>query len=154
MKKIVFLDIDGVLNKHDTKDKISWHTGIDPELVPKLKRIIEATDAKIVLSSTWRRQYGLADMRGFLAERGFEKAPFFDKTPVTGHRGTEIAKWLESCKFEGTFVALDDDRAVGDSHVPERVRANWIQTLEHEGLTDEHVERAIKILGPVTETAE
>jgi len=51
--KVIFLDIDGVLNVipqgHDKYGGI-FH----PEFVENLRTIIEATDAKIVISSTWR----------------------------------------------------------------------------------------------------
>ena len=55
--KIIFLDIDGVLNS----EMYEWSRGedradnrIDLSRVRLLKDIVSATDAKIVLSSTWR----------------------------------------------------------------------------------------------------
>ena len=57
MRKIIFLDIDGVLNSMDyfeqTKD-CKGYTEINPEKVKLLKEIVDRTGAEIVLSSTWR----------------------------------------------------------------------------------------------------
>ena len=47
--KVVFLDIDGVLNTNFSKSTCAGFLGIDTAKVRLLKKIIEATDAKIVL---------------------------------------------------------------------------------------------------------
>ena len=53
MGKIIFLDIDGVLNSESYfKNKIAGV--IDPECVRRLNRIIKETDADIVISSSWK----------------------------------------------------------------------------------------------------
>jgi predicted mannosyl-3-phosphoglycerate phosphatase (HAD superfamily) len=50
--KIIFLDIDGVLNNYNTLGEgLNWESNA----VKILKRIIKETGAKVVLSSTWRR---------------------------------------------------------------------------------------------------
>lgn len=46
--KIIFLDIDGVLNYENSKSKV------EEEKVKLLKEIVGRTDAEIVLSSDWR----------------------------------------------------------------------------------------------------
>jgi len=51
--KIIFLDIDGVLNViPQGRDKYGMI--FHPEFVENLKYIIEQTNAKIVISSSWR----------------------------------------------------------------------------------------------------
>lgn len=66
--KIIFLDIDGVLNVypqgHDEYGAI-FH----PHLVENLKLILDQTGAKIVVSSTWRRS-GLSIMKEMWEKRG------------------------------------------------------------------------------------
>ncbi len=58
--KIIFLDIDGVLNSDEYFDKISnldiqgIEQEIDIEKVKLLKEAINETGAKVVLSSSWR----------------------------------------------------------------------------------------------------
>ncbi len=60
--KIIFLDVDGVLNCHNTFKKQHekyiktgiWEIEIELSKVKLLKQIVDNTNAKIVLSSTWR----------------------------------------------------------------------------------------------------
>ena len=67
--KLVFLDIDGVLNDFER----SWGAVPDynPEFVPRcvqnFNRIIRATEARIVLSSSWRHLivFGHMSLNGF-----------------------------------------------------------------------------------------
>ena len=51
--KVIFLDIDGVLNNQT----LLYHYGldyIDGDMVELLKHVVSATGAEIVLSSSWR----------------------------------------------------------------------------------------------------
>ena len=55
--KVIFLDIDGVLNCDTSKsychdDKCGTVVGIDSDKVKRLAKIVEATDAQIILSPT------------------------------------------------------------------------------------------------------
>lgn len=60
--KLIFLDIDGVLNTSQTfkrryyeyKKTGKYNLEIDEFRLNYLRQIVEATNAKIVLSSTWR----------------------------------------------------------------------------------------------------
>jgi len=53
--KVIFLDIDGVLTH---TDYLNWQTRhIEPERVRFLAKIVELTDAQIVLTSTWKDGY-------------------------------------------------------------------------------------------------
>ena len=47
--KIIFLDIDGVISTEKS------HYALDKDACDLLGKIIDATDAKIVISSSWRR---------------------------------------------------------------------------------------------------
>ena len=58
--KIIFLDIDGVLNCKYTKEEIFFFPFVSPKKIELLKQLIERTGAKVVLSSTWR--HGWADI--------------------------------------------------------------------------------------------
>lgn len=55
--KVIFLDIDGVLNTPSSESRCGEYIGIDDEKVKKLKQIIEATKAEIVLISTWKKYW-------------------------------------------------------------------------------------------------
>ena len=58
MMKILFLDIDGVLNswRYD-QERISLQDNIDETRLPLLSRIVSSTNAKIVLTSSWRKHW-------------------------------------------------------------------------------------------------
>jgi len=79
---LIFLDIDGVLNpecymrylhERNTRDKRlefrdAYGHLFDPHCVTELKRLIDTTDADIVISSAWRLA-GLAVMQEMWVDR-------------------------------------------------------------------------------------
>ena len=62
--KIIFLDIDGVLNVIP-QGRDEYGAIFHPEFVANLKHIIDKTGAKLVISSTWRMS-GLKIMKEIL----------------------------------------------------------------------------------------
>lgn len=58
MRKIVFLDIDGVLNseKYD-RQRTAQDGNIDETRLVFMKELIDYTNADIVLSSSWRKHW-------------------------------------------------------------------------------------------------
>jgi len=72
--KLIFLDFDGVLNSNkyfkSLKRKKIPHekilNSLSPEMVERLNKIIEATNAKIVISSTWRTMHTPEELKNFL----------------------------------------------------------------------------------------
>lgn len=166
--KIIFLDVDGVLNSNDyyksLEDTHGYDKDIDLEKVKLLKEIVDATGAEIVLSSTWRilretdESPALATfvhLENVLKEHGME---IKDYTPVIkGIRPLEIATYLEDLDKRITrednieainFISLDDDFTVKD-YENEDLYDCLIQTSYWKspgGLQTEHVEKAIKIL--------
>lgn len=168
--KILFLDIDGVLNSDvymasdeyftackdaGIKDHRSYevvtkahHLHIDPAAVKILNDLIAKSGVKVVLSSTWRIRYSLEEMNEMLKSRGatFEVT---DKTPAKmsyRQRQGDIREYLEDLKDEEgiipeAFVILDDMQEFPN------YKANFVYTPEKTGLTQEHVDQALKILG-------
>ena len=56
--KIIFLDIDGVLNSAAYRSQLGmryFSEIIDRRKMPLLQKIVKETDAQIVLTSTWRK---------------------------------------------------------------------------------------------------
>lgn len=127
--KVIFLDIDGVLNS-DTDffelrkfghpvNEIKGSKVINRGCLALLQQILEDTDAKIVLSSTWRHLYTLEEMHEMFTARDFN-LPFevwHDITPTlsrgfsddhTYHRGAEIRDYLDAHPEVEKFVILDD----------------------------------------------
>ena len=70
MRKILFLDIDGVLNtgSHLSQDK--YGDGFNPKAVANLAKIVDATGADIVISSSWKFM-GLSALEQMWLDRGF-----------------------------------------------------------------------------------
>jgi len=135
--KVVFLDIDGVLNDTvTTKDLMNDLPKKDH--LDCLKTIIDATGAKIVLSSTWRLlPSARSAVKSALGTVGLE---FIDITKELRDRASEIQEWLSRHPDVEQFVILDDEEISG------KFPNNLVQTTFYHGLLPEHSEKAIKIL--------
>lgn len=111
--KVIFLDIDGVLNSDEYFEKTTnlniqgIESEIDVEKIKLLKKAIDETGAKIVLSSTWRYlrkvQY-LKDLLSHYSISIMDSTPFFENK-----RGVEIEQWLVNHPEVEDFVILDDE---------------------------------------------
>lgn len=56
--KIIFLDIDGVLNRGSTVEKTpAGFVGIDKELIEKLSKFVKKTKSRVVLTSSWKSMW-------------------------------------------------------------------------------------------------
>ena len=160
--KLIFLDIDGVLNffKKHTNSTLPTHAwtpavmkemGIElrvfPVQIKRFNKIVKAIpEVKIVLSSSWRVGYlaDWADVVIYLHNMGLQGF-ILGRTPHEPHlktRGEEINAWLVDNELEEieSFVILDDN---GDMtpFVNE-----FVQTNHQKGLQEEDIEKAIEIL--------
>lgn len=142
---IVFLDIDGVLNNNDTKERCGWFLGVDKFLAKKFTDWQKKRGVDVVLSSTWRLH---KDMWPHLKEAGIE---WIDVTPSISHpnaiRGDEIDTWLQkqvdpiSGRNEiGRYAILDDN----PWFLPEQDKF-FVQTID--GIKDEDFIKLDEILG-------
>ena len=150
--KIVFLDVDGVLNSNDTEDHFKGSIGIDYSGVKLLREIVDATRAEIVLVSTWKigwhkddkkSQKDLANyLDARLAEEGLK---IMDKTDGSvADRGQGIVDWLSKHPTE-SWIVLDDE--IFKDYEECGVMPHLVKTSFYDGgLKDSHVELAIKIL--------
>lgn len=153
--KLIFLDIDGVLNYRGcTARSATGCLGIDDSKVMLLREIIEKTQAKVILTSTWKtdwfRSAFIDDLPrdGQYLERKLAKHKvfIFDKTVDTewSKRGKGILDFIS--QFPGDveqFVILDDESF--DFKI-EGIDDKFVKTSFEKGLEKEHVEQAIKIL--------
>lgn len=150
--KVIFLDIDGVLNLisqgHDKYGGI-FHT----HFIENLKHIIEETNAKIVVSSTWRAS-GLQYLRDMWKDRNYpgEIIAITPKLRDCRIRGKEISVFMELFHIDN-YVILDDDTDMLDEQLNNFVKCsnNFDHTdhVEGYGLTKECTEQAIKILNDI-----
>jgi hypothetical protein len=156
--KIIFLDIDGVLNSMDSmkrKKGIFFDDNPDEVHIGHLNHIIEETGAKVVISSTWRKGTGAIYLWRLLDQCGF-KGKVLGTTPDTGDiRGNEIRCWMDRYNnrrdwklnrdqedFDPieSFVILDDDSDMGD------LLQYLVRCDGEKGLLEKEAEQAIKIL--------
>jgi len=140
--KVIFLDVDGVLNSAQDGYSIRLRTDSHLKL---LQRIIKETGAKIVLSSSWRIGFTPAS-RNLLArfkEYGLE---LMDCTPeLPGScRGDEIRQWLTDNVYNydiENFVILDDE-----ANMAEFTDKNLVQTDTNIGLEKQNAIECIRTL--------
>lgn len=160
--KVIFLDIDGVLNvelsERDAYGKL-FHT----HLVDNLRHIVEQTGANIVITSTWKSK-GLKTIQKMWHDRDLpgnvidltsycdevardQGIEYYDQ--IT--RGHEVQHWLDRHTYVTKWVMIDDDLDI----MPEQIN-NFVRTANNKhhsdsvgigfGLTRICAEKAIDIL--------
>jgi hypothetical protein len=161
MDKIIFLDIDGVLNVIG-QGRDEFGQCFHKHFEDNLRWIIEQTGAKIVISSTWRMS-GLSEMQRMwkyrnlageviditptevdVVERG--TCEFYDQVD----RGFEIQQWIDDNNVK-CYCIIDDDNDMLPSQ-----RNNFVRTANNQdhpdcidigyGLTRKCAERVVEIL--------
>lgn len=146
-KNLIFLDIDGVLATRKTHYKF-----FEKACVENLKTIIGDADAFIIISSTWRYNWSLEDLKSIFNEDGIEKDRIIGVTPdirrlgVT--RGAEISEGFRKNKdvWVRRYNVIDDDSDL-DGHLKRHVH---VKTAK--GLSNEDAKKAIKLLCPDSST--
>jgi len=162
MNKVIFLDIDGVLNSqkwHKSEAHIKIHkcmirrgnlgklsyevfnaSMIDPDALKLLQELVDNTNADIVISSTWRKGGRLENIKSLFKGLGFT-GNIVGATPVLSEdyccRGNEIKKWIiDNIKYEDRdkfkYVILDDDSDM----LFQQAQHNFIHIDGRVGLTD------------------
>jgi hypothetical protein len=103
--KVIFLDIDGVLNCTNTPNPRRFPYIVDSKLLRRFKRLLQRTGAKVVLSSTWRY-----DPAGLFSARHWG-IPFMDVIPDMPKRPRrdEVLAWLKAHPKVERFVVIDDE---------------------------------------------
>ena len=138
--KIIFLDIDGVLNCKSTPNPRNFPYIVDPKLLKRLKRLLDRTGATIVLSSTWRY-----DPAGIFSAKHWG-IPFMDVVPDMPKqpRSDEILSWLKAHPKVKRFVVIDDEDDELD-------QLPLFQPSANTGLTDKIVKGATDYLNGKTD---
>ena len=103
--RFIFLDIDGVIATPKTVEHGMW--ALTPEKQDLLGLIIEKTGAKIVLSSSWRKN-SIVDTIEYMKEHGFRFCDDIVGVTIRAYqylqkgvhlsipRGVEIKQWLDT----------------------------------------------------------
>lgn len=168
--KVIFLDIDGVLNSLDNmramtlmwkhneliyKSRDEFGHLFDERCVLWLKYIVARTNAKIVISSTWRSK-GLQEMQMLFKARGIS-CEIIGCTPTVvdnyivnlyaatnneADRGYEIAQWIyEHEQTLESYCIIDDDSDMISSQMK-----YFVKTESDVGLNLKAANQAIAIL--------
>ena len=166
--KILFLDIDGVINSDEYADEYhkyklglqGYHIWVDPKAVERVRRLCEETGAKIILSSSWRRHRLDVTLEDLKQYSGMEPLlPYMiGVTPgyIRRNRGQEIddtfKEWNHHIKmgridkqYENEpverYAIVDDDNDMLDKQLDHFVQTDWKY-----GITDEDVDKLKEIL--------
>lgn len=131
--KVLFLDIDGVLNSTRTAVAHGGYPGdfsppdmakFDETAIALIRRLCLAADASVVLSSSWRIMFSAHEVANAL------DLPIMDKTPsLPGNRGQEIAHWLDRHPEVEAYAIVDDDSDMLPEQLP-----FFVQTTHEDGL--------------------
>ena len=111
---VVFLDFDGVTHSQPLK-------GLEFANLHIIESVLrEYPDVDVVISSTWREQYTLGELRDYFSHdirdrivgvTPFFRSPKLDWTPGNGpkwERQWEIETWMERNRPEAAWLAIDD----------------------------------------------
>ena len=166
--KIIFLDFDGVLNTEYYQCLLSYQGKawkdeygalFDPEAVFQLRRIVEATNADIVVESSWKfcgleamqEMWKVRNMPGNIiditpssvSDSWLLTADLDDIDPAMGHcKGMEIASWLsDNASKDAHYVIIDDEYVILESQSP-----YFLLTNPYNGIDAEIADKAISIL--------
>ncbi len=152
LKKLLFLDIDGVLNtsgKYFNKD-------LNAGCLHQLERVLRATGADVVISSQWRCHKYMMEFLKPLIESMGSKIAGSTKQIDLYKRIEEIENFLERVEPPFVFAVIDDEYKYFYGEVEEPVQSNYglhkqlvIVADRTKGLTQAEVDKLIEILNQV-----
>jgi hypothetical protein len=167
--KILFLDIDGVLNSASffkrRKEEAEWdaqverfqtadpkninfwaHEMIDPEPHDLLSDFVMSRDVHIVISSSWREVHPLHRIRDIFTQAGdipglsHVALRIIDRTDIGSPRQDVILSWVSRFSDEiEAWAVLDDMKLAGLEDV--HVKTSWA-----DGLQRVHIEKLKELL--------
>lgn len=147
---LILLDIDGVLVPANSWKKPEFMEDGFPMFSPKsvkaLQRILSETNASVLLTTSHKSKYKVAQWKGLLKSRGInpKKIHRLPSNSLQTSRKDEILQWYNQKRPNEEFVIIDDDKMLNE--LPEYIRHNVILTSPSLGLTDDLANEAISIL--------
>lgn len=153
--KVLFLDIDGVVNKQENFAPAGVRTPypIDSYCALLVGRIQLQTGCEVVLSSSWRHYPDALQIVSNSVVTLLDRTPTLRKSydpPVFARgrewdmslRGDEVNAWLKDHPEVTKYAILDDDSDFYDDQP-------LFQTTFKDGLTDEIAQKVIDHLGKI-----
>ena len=154
--KIIFLDIDGVIKtKSCLRRAFKKYRKLVPDILDEravinLNKLVKETDAKIVITSTWRYGNTAEDLQQVLAKHGVT-GEVIGMTPELGQmenssfgnitRGQEIQEWLNLHNVPVDYVILDDDNNI----LPQQIN-RFVRCDSENGFADENKYREALVI--------
>lgn len=119
MMRIIFTDIDGVLNPH-------WRSKWAKKSIELYNKLCKEYDLKVVITSTWRIAHTKEQLQSIFTDQGIE-LEIYDYTPVlSSARGIEIVDWLNNNEVDD-FVIIDDKTSDIEPYINNVVKCrSWI----------------------------
>ena len=124
----------------------------DTQAVEQLRRIVEQSNPKIIVSSSWK-MLGLSILREMWRERGLPgqiagitPSERSDEWLLTGMppspqtKGVEIQQWLNEHPYTHYAILDDEDVCPNDE-----MRWQWVQTDPVVGITSETVAQVLRL---------
>lgn len=154
--RIIFLDIDGVLNNICTTEYFQGGLGIDDENLQNFALFFEKSNKKeetrLVLSSSWRiDKYNTApNSYTYLEDKLSQYNIKIDSiTPIETmslNRGKEIARWLDDHKdLDISSFIIIDDYCFRD-FITYSLQASLLKITFKKGFVKKDISRALKLL--------
>ena len=149
--KVIFLDIDGVIQSPRYCVAIGqdgFLSTFEPAAMHMLRYLVAKSNAKIVISSSWRHGASDREMKMLFRISGFKEianafcSDWRTKSINGAKRGDEIKEWLSRHNDVCSYLILDDD-----SDMLEEQQGNFVQTYCHNGMLLQHFDKAKEILG-------
>ncbi|MCU5279466.1 HAD domain-containing protein [Bacillus cereus] len=147
---LIFLDIDGVMNHSNyfVRSKQHMLQAFCPKALINLKEILEKCNAKIVVTSTWRK-LGSANTlkKSIFSHYGLQKY-VIGRTPILINepRGAEIQAFIDNFnKPIDRFIIIDDDDDM--LHLSDRL---VLTSPYKDGLNERKRDEAIQLLNQDT----
>ena len=146
---LILLDIDGVMVPATSWKRPEFENDGFPSFSKKaifsLRKIISETGADILLTTSHKSSYNVAQWKRIFSNRGLTNVKIKKLRKNARHlnRREEVMTWVLK-NDENSFVIIDDDKSL--NKLPYKIKSRLVQTSGTVGLNEELADSAIEIL--------
>lgn len=146
---LILLDIDGVMVPARSWQKLELLSDGFPSFssvaTHALNRIVSATNAAVMLTTTHKTTYSVAQWRKIFKSRGVELKTLhrLPECDFKTNRKDEVLNWYNVHNIDN-FIIIDDDKSLND--LPLLLKEKLILTSGSVGLTEDLADKAIGVL--------
>jgi hypothetical protein len=162
MKKIIFSDIDGVLNSKESaryyknlgypeletieESRREAYKRFSIEALANFKELVNHEDVRIVIHSTWRYDFSFVELRNMFEYNGIARSKIIDIAPFkfSKDKTWAINQWMADAKQQVADLRSFDYVVLDDVFLD--FKEHFIQVNPEVGLTKSDIELAKKIL--------